>query len=42
MKPATFIEPSELRCVSFLASAVSSEKVFGGELMPAFCSIALL
>ena len=35
LKPTTFSEPSGLRCVSFLASAVSSDVVFGGDVMPA-------
>ena len=41
-KPATLIEPSEFRTVSFLASAASSVIVFGGDVMPALANIFLL
>ena len=41
-KPATLIEPSGLRTVSFLASAISSSMVFGGDEMPAFANMSLL
>ena len=36
------MDPSELNCVSFLASANSSEYVLGGLAMPAFRNIAVL
>ena len=39
--PATLIVPP-LRCVSFFASFVSSEIVFGGDLIPAFLKSVLL
>ena len=41
-RPTTFSEPSAFRSVSFFASAVSSEIVFGGDVMPAALKSALL
>ena len=40
--PATLIEPSGLRWVSFLASSMSSVIVLGGEVIPAFANMSLL
>ena len=41
-KPATLIEPSGFRTVSFFASSMSSVIVLGGDVMPAFASRSLL
>ena len=41
-RPTTLNVPFELRTVSFFASAVSSEIVFGGCVMPAFLKSTLL
>src|SRR5919199_187154 len=41
LNPTTFSLPLASFCVSFFASAVSSEIVFGGDLIPAFASSVL-
>ena len=41
-KPATLIEPSGLKTVSFFATSTSSDIVFGGSVMPALSNMSWL